>query len=354
MDQELQTCIYCTKSIDLLRGEGDHVIPAAFGRFQGEFVFRRICRECNRLIGKHEEQLLRCAPEAYVRRIVKPTVKRNNRGTSWVGANGMPPPKFTINHGDHHERVEGSTDDSGTVHPIDQLVIVDKDKRERHIRLFPDMTARQLRSRIEAPGVTPSDRSFLHADDAVSPKYIALLKEAWPGWSFVEAEAREPGVHRVKGRATFTFHTDYWRAIAKIGFHYYLLNTRRGVHGNESEFADLRRFIFEGGDRDRFFNNPAAQFVLPFRELPDGSAILPHVWAHVLAADETYRAAVAMVSLFMGPKRLAPTYHINLARFESPLVVPGARCTHSYMYGAQPDERVYAGRVVAMTLTQLQ
>ena len=347
-------CIYCGTIVNLRRGQGDHVIPAALGRFDGEFIFRRICGWCNSLIGKCEEQLLKCAPEAFVRRMVKPAMKRNKRGTNWVGAHGIPPPKFTINHGDHHELVNTSTDNPDDVIPIDQLVIVDAEKGEYHVPLSPAMTVAQLRAKIDALGVKPSKQSFLHVDGTTSSKYFALMRELWPDVSFEEAEGLERGVHRVKGRATFTFHADYWRAIAKIGFHYYLLNTRRGVRGDEPAFADLRRFIMEGGDDEPFFKKPAAQFALPFGELSDGRAVLPHSWTHVLAADETQRAAVAMVTLFMGPKRLAPVYHINLARLDSPIVVPGARCTHSYMYNAEPSEGTYAGRVVAMSLTQLR
>ena len=54
------TCIYCQKPVDLRRGQGDHVIPAALGRFEDDLRFRRICRTCNRAIGKCEDQLLRC------------------------------------------------------------------------------------------------------------------------------------------------------------------------------------------------------------------------------------------------------------------------------------------------------
>lgn len=348
------SCIYCGVPVDLQRGQGDHVVPAALGRFEGEFVFRRICPACNSRIGKCEEQVLRCAPEAYVRRMVQPNLKRNKRGAGWAGASGMPPPKFLIDHGDHHELVEGSTDDPRNVFPIDQLVIVDKAKGEHHLRLFPDMTAAQLRTKIDSLGLMPSGKSYLYADDAAWPKYVALLNEIWPTSPVQHGETVEAGMHRIEGTTKFTFHADYWRALAKIGFHYYLLNSRRGVRGEEPEFADVRKFIMEGGDRDPFFTKPAAQFVMPFRELPNGSAILPHAWAHVLAADESYNAAVAMVSLFMGPERLAPTYHVNLGRFRSPLVVPGARSTHSYLYDAEPGSGAFAGKVVAESLTQLR
>jgi hypothetical protein len=154
----------------------------------------------------------------------------------------------------------------------------------------------------------------------------------------------------------FTYHVDYWRAIAKIGFHYYLLNSRRGVLGHEPDFAGIRRFIMAGGDRDPFFTRPAARFEVPFRELADGAAVLPQSWTHILAADETCSAAVAMVSLFMGPEHLAQTHHINLGRFRSPLVVPGARYAHAYIYnaGQSHNRELFVGRVDAISLTQLR
>jgi hypothetical protein len=298
--------------------------------------------------------MLKCAPEAFLRRVVQPAVTRHKRGRGWVGANGMPPPMFTIQHGDHQELVAGSANEPHDVRPIDQLVVVDSARREHHIRLFPEMTVAHLRAKIEELGVTPSGPMFLHADEATSSKYVALLKELRPGAPIAEAEGLEKGVHRVAGRATFTFHADYWRAVAKIAFHYYLLNTRRGLRGDEPVFADLRRFILEGGDSTPFFSNPPARFELPFRKLPDGSAILPDVWAHVLAADESRHTAVAMVSLFMGPQRLAPTQHITLGRFSSPLVAPSARWAHAYLYDASQNATHTAGRVVAKSVTQLR
>lgn len=355
MPGEMGKCIYCGTAVDLQRGQGDHVVPAALGRFEGEFVFRRICRDCNTRIGKCEEQILRCAPEAYVRRMVQPNVKRNKRGTGWAGANGMPSPKFMLDHGDHHELVDGSSDDPRNVFSIDQLVIMDDTKGEHHIRLFPEMTAQQLQAKIASLGLTPSGKSFLHADDAAWSKYVALLSEIWPGSQGVEkTESREAGMHRVQGTTMFTFHADYWRALAKIGFHYYLSTNRRGMRGDEPEFANIRRFIMEGGDRDSFFTNPATQFVMPFRELPDRTAILPSVWTHILAAEESHNSAVAMVSLFMGPERLAPTYHLNLGRFRSPIVVPGARSTHAYVYEGKPSQGTFAGRVETVSITQFR
>jgi len=112
---------------------------------------------------------------------------------------------------------------------------------------FPPFLSEALKGVTKSVTIFPPDKTFLHADGAACPKYVALLKEIWPGFRVVEREGFDAGAYRGQGRAGFTFHVDYWRAVAKIGFHYYLLNTRRGVRGDEPEFADLRRFIIEGG-----------------------------------------------------------------------------------------------------------
>jgi hypothetical protein len=263
----------------------------------------------------------------------------------------MPPPKFAIKRGDHQELVDPSTHDPLKVEAIDQVVFVDTERGEQYVRLFPKMTADQLRAKIASLEIKSSGHKYLHCDEGALQHYRTILKEVFPEISFAERETTDAGIHQVPGRTTFVFHTDYWRAIAKIGFHYYLLNNTRGFRGDESEFADIRRFIIEGGDHGLFFTNPVVQFALPFGELPDGRAILPEDWAHVLAADESTQAAVAMVTLFIGPKRLAPTYHINLGRFRNPLIVPDARYVHTYLY--QPNQSQYAGQVVAMTTTRL-
>jgi hypothetical protein len=354
MTQAQGSGIYCGTPVILSRGEGDHVIPDALGRFKGQLIFRCICRACNKKLGKCEEQLLRCAPEAFLRRIVQPTVRRSKRGKAWVGASGMPSPVFTIDHGDHRELVDASTAEAHNAQPIDQLVVVDTEKGEQYIRLVPEMTAAQLRARILAVAPTPRGNLYLHCDDGVRQCYTTLLKEVFPNSQLTERDGQDAGVHQVRGRASFTFHNDYWRAIAKIGFHYYLLNNRRGVLGDEPEFAAIRRFIIEGGAHEPFFSDSAAHFRLPFGELPDGGAILPANWAHVLAIDESGQAAVAMVCLFMGPERLAPIRHFNLGRFNTPATEGIPPCAHAYLHDAEPDQSQYAGHVFTLTVSRLR
>ena len=83
--------------------------------------------------------------------------------------------------------------------------------------------------------------------------------------------------------------------------------------------------------------------------------MLSAVWAHLLAADEEQRGAVATVSLFAGPERLPSLHPVLLGRFRSPLVVPHAQCAHAYIYyDSGTDNEGFAGRVVAKSVTRLR
>lgn len=354
MAEETGNCIYCSAPVTTSRGEGDHVIPAALGRFRGEFRFRRICQACNAKIGRCEEQILRCAPEAYVRRLVNPPVQRGKRGKSWVGAHGVRGPQFTVKHDDHHELAEADPDNPENLRPVDQVVVVTKNNQEHYIRLNPRMSEAALRADIEAIGKEKIARVYLHVDDSHWEQFTAFLSAILPGSTMTESEARSAGVHRVEGRTEFRFNADYWRAVAKIGFHYALLNSRRGFRGDEPEFAALRGFIMTGGDHTPFFNGSGARFVTGFGRLPDGRVVLPHVWAHLLALDESDQTFSASVALFMGPKRLPTVNHLTLARLPSPLVVPGAQAVHVYIYDDALREKGYAGRVEQESVTRLR
>lgn len=344
------TCIYCPTEVDPSRGAGDHVIPAALGSFRNDLRFRGICRDCNTKIGSLEETLLRSAPEAMIRRFTPGG--RGKRGNSWVAAKGGARPKATINHGDHTELVEIDPKNPDNWFPIDQLVVRDAKGDEQHLRLFPDMTAETLRRNILNANPMPNSPIHLHAEEPNHAVYIKLLAEIYPDSPYVDGKSVKAGIHRVRGRIEFRFSTDYYRALAKIALHYYLVVSRRGLRGNEPEFTDIRRFIMEGGNHEAFFGASGARFVSPFRELPDGGALMSSVWCHILAADEERAEAVVNIMLFAGPKRLPPSHHIRLARFNSPIIIPGAQSAHKYIYHNQPDEDGYAGVVSDVSVTR--
>ncbi|MFT3686403.1 MAG: HNH endonuclease [Phycisphaerales bacterium] len=344
-------CIYCDMPLTGSGGEGDHVIPAIFGHFDGAFLFEQICKACNSRLGRCEEQLTRCAPEAYLRRVVMPPVARGKRGQSWVGAHGIAPPKFTIKQTGHHEQAELEPGPNHVLRPFDQLVVFDKDGQEHHIRLFPTMTAEHVRQKLEALGLPESGDCYLHNDAQHSSYYLSVLREIWPRASFESTGDTEAGPHTVHAVTTFTFHVDYFRALAKIGFHYYLLHSRRGLTGREPIFSALRSYLMEGGDHGLFFGRSNSGIRTGFGVVPGQGAVLPPQWMHIVGANEEGSSIIATVSLFMGPKHPARVHNILLGRASDNLVVPGACYAHEYVYSDEQGS-AFAGQVHPLPLTR--
>ncbi|KKK75201.1 hypothetical protein LCGC14_2876130, partial [marine sediment metagenome] len=134
-------CIYCGTPVDLSKGEGDHVIPAALGEFKYDKHFKRICPDCNHRIGLSEEQMLRCGPEWLFRQIVAPVTSRGRgKPKSSVGSQGMPPPKALV-HTEDGKLAAKPHRDMRSMEPVDQLVIHDEAGQQVPLELRPRMTA---------------------------------------------------------------------------------------------------------------------------------------------------------------------------------------------------------------------
>ena len=130
--------------LDSAKGQGDHVIPSAFGEFDGDIRFRRCCSQCNNLIGRSEEQLIRCGIEAVVRRFVPAhstgkRKKRNQKSTGGgPGARGASAPTYLVWEDDHHILARPHANGQpGDVEPLEQLVLLGEDGKEYPMRLHP-------------------------------------------------------------------------------------------------------------------------------------------------------------------------------------------------------------------------
>ena len=356
MKPKTEKCIYCSEAFDAARGEGDHIIPAQLGEFRGDVRFRRICPECNSRIGRSEQQLLQCGPESFFRHIVKPAAPSGRkRGRSrWRGALGARSPQFTMDEGDHNALVRPSRDNPEDASPVDQIVVRDGEGRQHYVRLFPRMRAEQLRERVKSKGIKKVPVAWLHCDEQKEQDYLDLIKKAWPKVRFEERPAREPGVHRVRVSAELTVTDHYFRAIAKIAFHYYLAHSRRGFRGDEPCFEHIRDFIMNGGNIDRFFATSGPTFLLPVGRRIGGFAATPANWCHALAADESSDVATAYVQLFVGPGSLPKPHYITLGSLPSEVVVPGYVWAHLYHYYRTQPSSGFAGHVESVNVTRLR
>jgi hypothetical protein len=282
---------------------------------------------------------MRCAPVAVARRYVAGTSRRGATEGAWVGSRGMPPPRAYVRHGTHDELAELSSANVEDLSPVDQLVGVTEDGEQFHVKLDPSMSVDGLKAKLNQSGKA-AKHLYLHADEQTWPVYEALLTEIFPASKLEVSTTMSAGVHRVPVRMKFEFGVDTYRAVAKIVFHYYLCVNRRGIRGDEFQFADIRDYIIKGGDHEKFFNVRPSTFVLPFHQVGVGRALLPSVWCHILGADDTNGEVVGALALFMGPKRLAPLETVLLSRSSSRIELPYPPDCHIYRYADGLEGRV--------------
>ncbi len=348
------TCIYCGDSVSLAKRHGDHIIPVQLGEFRKDVLFKRICRVCNSNVGKSEQQLLQCGPESFFRYIVRPNVPGGRkRGRSHgKGAAGAPSPKHTFDHNDQRRLVKPPQDNSGNVLTIDQIIIHDEQGNEYFIKLFPGMRAKQLQNRINRNGIKRIHSLRFECGQNQWDEYKELIKEVYPGADIEELEPMTKGIHRGKWGVTFTVNEHYFRALAKIAFHYYLIHSCRRVQGDEDCFSPLRDFIMNGGDRDQFFTKLGPKFIMPFGKVLGGNTMTPKEWCHFFAADESRDVVGVYMQLFVGQGCIPQSHYITLATSSSRIEVPGFVWGHVYVYDDPQRSGRYAGQVEKLEITR--
>lgn len=341
---KLTSCIYCGVGFDASKSEGDHVIPSAFGKFTGAIVFKRICSKCNNHIGRAEESLLRCGPEALLRTLIGTKPGRQKRGSTPLGAHGKPGPKSVIKHADHDEAVNLVPGKKGLFESPEQFVFTDVESKQHTVLLHPEMNATALRKKLKGNKTSPEKMHFLYCDEQHREMYLALIRTVFPKIKFESMPTLPVGTHPVDVSTTITLGEDYWRAIAKIAFHYFLVNNQRGKKGSEPEFESIRKFIMKGGDRSALFSE-ATKFRTDFGSKQMGFKLMPMKWGHLLVGEESASEAVVAVSLFLGPEYVPKTFHVLLGKYKSVLVTPKKLFSHLYQYTTGTTDQLIGGTV---------
>lgn len=331
-------CIYCSEIFDPAKGEGDHVFPASLGEFNGLKRFRGACLACNGRFGQAEEQLLRCGPEAFMLRVAAPPRRRASNGNAWPGAHGAPPPShFTMRHGVKLKAVPLGRDPRVT-QTEDQIVVIEANGNQHQIPVNTQMNAQAVRQKIK--NLSINDRITLHINIS-EPSWLwfeSIRAELWPDNEMRMLPQTQAGMHLVPGLTCFKAKDHYFRALAKMAFHYYLCYGERGCRGNEATFAPLREFLTKGGDSKTFFKSPrtsSVYFGSPFGDLLDGDRVTPTSWFHLLAFDDTGSSIVVFLQLFLGPGYANPPYYVELGPTSSAGIMGAAR---AHMLSWLPDE----------------
>lgn len=344
----MSTCIYCQEIADSL----EHPLPAAFGEFENApQLVDRICRKCNNeRLGVLDEQLTRCGPEAFIRRFYGVQGRMTHDPVNSFYRGSAKGRRLEIGVFDPKLGFEVLLEcDNGVFRQLCQLVFIEQPGgKSHHLPICEGISPEQLRAAFKNLGVVPPyDMHVLYGPEErvwIEP----LLKAASPTISFGErtqASDNYPAGAAVK----FSLTNRYFRAVAKIGFHYFLTQFP-GVTGDESTFADIRRFIIdETADVDH-----ANQFVgerrLPLiGEMLDGAR--PDGWVgHALCADITNEECRAHVQLFICEDFQPRIYTVRLARNAAFQGAPAFG--HGYLYFRDGRRGRFSGEAVSLSTTR--
>jgi len=350
-------CIYCGELFDPTAGEGDHVLSAQlFGLFEGEKRFRGLCKACNNKIGRLEQGAIRGSHLGFYRFLVRPKPGRPNKSGCLIprGISRATQPKFTVESDGRTQLIELNDEHPECGVLVDQLELYDDKGNHDQVRLYSGMGVERLRSEIQSSRVKHPTTWIVNSSQSLSAEFLSLVSQVLTASKTEELEGVDPGIYEGYTSAVFSVTKDFFRVLAKIAFHYYLVHNPRSFKGDESGFEHLRRFILDGtGDVEELFKTSGPQFQTPFVRTPSG-AFCPKFWCHILAAAEEKGSIVAYLQFYLGPGSIPDPHYITLGRSDSRLVLPNPAFGHVYeVEQDRSDNYKYAGKVYELSMTRL-
>jgi hypothetical protein len=313
----VQKCIYCGSSGPFSE---EHAIPMLLGEFKGfPPLTNRVCTKCNEDIGRLEEQFGRSGPEAFFRKYLNIEGRDTHDKVNPFerGSAGAKPIDFiACPLGEDIEILWEFNPGERTVREVRQIVFID-DKGKSYPFRIPSWINNidQLREEMKKFGLPPPGEKIsarVFAPDDEKERVENLVKGLGSDFKWLPPQPSAIISNPVIKVQVTDF---YFRAIAKIGFHYFLsvFNT---FYGNESYFSDIRKFIKEGG----LIKNFVIEEKKPILNFPQNYR--PKSWGHVLLAESYEGKFRTRLQFFLGPQYDPPTYLVILTNCKLPIVLP--------------------------------
>jgi hypothetical protein len=269
----MERCLYC----DQVPRSEEHPLPAALGEFkEGPTLLNRICKQCNeRRIGLLDEQFVRCGPSAILRKRFDIQGRQHHEIVNpfYRGSAGGQRVKFFAWDESFQCEVliELTGGDQGR--QLTQLILRGKSGPHHHIPVTASMTPKRLREQIAALRLeAPLEVRLIH-DPPTEQWAVDLFRELWPNEQLPQTTMGASGFKG--GVVQFQTTNRYFRAIAKIGFHYFLTQFPEYT-GHEPAFGDLRDFIYQ---RYEGIESQYYQSVHRYPRVSDCPAVLGICWA---------------------------------------------------------------------------
>lgn len=309
----------------------EHFLSEGLGRFSGcEPLEGKVCRPCNIKIGNETEtQFLRTGPISYFRWMIGVDGKNGAPPHPFYrGAGGAPPILAAARVAEYPFPILWETR-RGTQEcfPLRQIIFDHKLLDSYPVPIFDSMLDNpdRVRSYLKDNGLEGGKPIFAFAapDEATKMKnLVTALGGALRGeWFMTEVEPRTVQIV-MKVSVTEAF----FRAIAKIAFHY-TLKVFPDLSGSESEFAEIKNFVWNGGGFERFVVHHSNPVFGPYYY-----GYRPNGWCHILAVRRSRGQVVAFAQFFAGPHAMPPTYEIRLGSEPRRLWTPPETKAHIFLY----------------------
>jgi hypothetical protein len=341
----MDRCIY-TSPAGLCPGTSplhpkEHYLPAGLGNFKDDIRLRNyICYDCQKRFSQFEEVFLRNGTEAFFRSILGFRGKKSHDGKNiFVEPTlGLPPLTVKGLHPTLDHELLWEMVSPEEAHLIHQLVFRKPDGSIQHIPIRDGRVAADL-ARFgddwkcwQLLTCIAGDAQEQELQSVLGPALADMKDAPMDGLIGTEVEAEM--------RAQISL--PYVQAIAKIGFHFVLAHFH--FSGIESEFDDLKRFIYcgQGEPRARIVE----EIILP-QLVPEEARL--RQWSHVLTAEFNKDGFFARMQFFVGPRLKPFVWRVNLGTNPSRILQEQSQGFRYFYYDA-PDASGYVGGIEALKL----
>jgi len=242
----VKTCLYCPAEANSL----EHVLPAAFGEFKdAPNLDNYICAPCNNgPLGLLDQQIARCGPEGLLRKFYNVQGREKHEKVNPFARGSAGGRRIEFSTFDRELGVEVNLEiEKGVVRQMCQLIFVEKASGKAHnLPLHEGMTAIELREEFDRLKVIEPFETRASFNPGEREWVERIVKEVCPTVTFSESVPHSKIIETPE--AKFELGERYYRAIAKIGFHYFLTQFRKYT-GHEDIFSKIRNFIYQDTDK---------------------------------------------------------------------------------------------------------
>jgi len=332
----MNKCIYCNKHN---ANSKEHYLPKALGNFKNfELLKDRICSKCNGKFSALEGQFCGPTPEGMFRQILGIRGRKRSKKKSpfYDKYSGVGPMKMVgANQPKDYPILWQIIPGQKGIQEASQIVFIDERRKPHQILLNKEMTGTELRHIVKQKGLNKCDSATFYYGEEEKEWVEKLLLEFSPTIK-LEYKGKGQVGRKIKTQTVCEVNDAYFRAGAKIGFHYFLKQFPH-VKGTEPEFSGIKKFIQKGGNWDPFVRISRDQIMPEFRK---GIRLINY--GHILHAKRGTDGCKVWAQFFVGPDYLSNVWEINLSKERSPIYFEESKA-HLFLYYEQDKRRTFHG-----------